>query len=64
MNADPFGYEVGLEVAYNEALGHWYLVQKQMKGNVLHTNILEMTYDSEDAAREAAAHYAKPGAGA
>jgi hypothetical protein len=44
----------GYEVAFNETMGHWYIVHRQMQGGVLHRNILSDHYESKDAAQEAA----------
>lgn len=60
MKNNPDDTQVIVEVAQNVAQGHWYLVQKTMKGSVLHRNILAYTYDSKEEAEEAAAHYRKP----
>ena len=45
----------GYEVDFSEAMGNWYIVHRQMKGNVLHRNILAERYESEKEAREAVA---------
>lgn len=42
----------GFEVVQNEELGHWYIVHRQMKGCVLHRNILPDQYETEEAAEE------------
>ena len=47
-------YKEGYEAYRNEALGHWYIVHRQWKGNVFHRNILPDNYESEAAAEEAA----------
>lgn len=45
----------GYEVDFSEAMGDWYIVHRQMKGNVLHRNILAERYESEQEASEAVA---------
>ena len=51
MTHEPEGYEVSL----SEAMGDWYIVHRQMKGNVLHRSILVKHYESEAEANEAVA---------
>lgn len=51
MTDEPEGYEVD----FSEATGDWYIVHRQMKGNVLHRNILAERYESEKEANQAVA---------
>lgn len=44
---------VGYEVCLNETMKHWFIVHRQMKGDVLHRTILTETYESETSAKEA-----------
>lgn len=50
MSDEPLGFTV----AFNESLNYWYVIHKQMKGDVLHRTILEPTYDTEEEAQAAA----------
>ena len=51
MTREPEGFEVG----FNEAMGDWYVMHRQWKGDVLHRNILAERYESEEEASNAAA---------
>ncbi len=50
MTHEPEGYEV----SFNETMGDWFVVHRQLKGDVLHRNILAERYDSEEEAEKAA----------
>ena len=43
----------GFSISCNAEQDQWYVIHKQMKGNVLHTEILAPRYQTEEDAREA-----------
>ena len=51
MAREPEGYEVG----FGEGMGDWYIVHRELKGDVLHRNILADRYESEEEANKAVA---------